>query len=319
MSSDVAEVWGTDELAANALGGSELARAELFDRLTSDERNSVQIINSRVRDIDPDRPAILWLHDLAEDPENAHLEDAMMRQRFAKLIFVSYWQFSMYRARYGIRYDESLIIPHGIPSFRDDVLQTKPDRGPIRLIYHTTPHRGLALLAPAVAYLTDELNLKLHLDVYSSFSAYGWPDRDNPYLELFESIGQHKSMAYHGFQPNAVIRTALERAHIFAYPSIWPETSCRAGIEAMAAGCAVIAPNYGALPETLAPFGIQYHWNEDPERHLVVFTNALRDVLTRWKDMRPRLDNQQRVINGAFSWERRLPKWKQLIAEVTGS
>ena len=315
--SDIETLWGTDELARNAMGGSELSRRALFDRLEPAERESVQIINSRVREIDPTRPTILWLHDLAEDPENAHLDDSIFRQRFAKLVFVSYWQFTTYQMRYGIRYDESAIIPHAIePIFPDGAPLAKPDKGPLRLIYHTTPHRGLELLAPTVDYLTEK-GMKLHLDVYSSFAAYGWPQRDAPYEELFETIRNHKAMAYHGYQPNSVVRKALERAHIFAYPSIWKETACLAAIEAMAAGCAVVCPNYGALPETVSPFGITYHWNEDPEKHLVTFAGALTDVIRNYGALQSRLENQQRVINSSHSWERRLPRWKALIHEVT--
>ena len=40
-------------------------------------------------------------------------------------------------------------------------------------------------------------------------------------------------MTYHGFKPNDVVRKALSEAHIFAYPSIWVETSCISAIEAM--------------------------------------------------------------------------------------
>ena len=37
---------------------------------------------------------------------------------------------------------------------------------------------------------------------------------------IFKEIEEHDGMTYHGFQPNAVVREALAKSHIFAYPSI---------------------------------------------------------------------------------------------------
>ena len=88
---------------------------------------------------------------------------------------------------------------------------------------------------------------KIHFDVYSSFEAYGWKERDKPYEEVFKTIREHDGMTYHGFKPNDVVRKALSEAHIFAYPSIWVETSCISAIEAMSAGVQIVCPNLGAL------------------------------------------------------------------------
>ena len=92
----------------------------------------------------------------------------------------------------------------------------------------------------------------VHLDVFSSFNAYGWAERDEPYQELFDKIEAHPQMTYHGFKPNNIVRNALQKAHIFAYPSIWMETSCIALMEAMSAGLMCVHPNLAALPETAA-------------------------------------------------------------------
>ena len=49
----------TDELSQNAMGGTEMMKYGLYDRLDPELRDKVQIICSRVRDIDTDRPSIL--------------------------------------------------------------------------------------------------------------------------------------------------------------------------------------------------------------------------------------------------------------------
>ena len=58
----------TDELSKNAMGGTEMMKHGLYDRLDPEIRDKVQIICSRVRDVDEDRPTILWVHDMFNDP-----------------------------------------------------------------------------------------------------------------------------------------------------------------------------------------------------------------------------------------------------------
>lgn len=312
---NIDEAWGNNELAVKANGGTELMRRWLWNNLSESERESVQIVTSRVRDLSEDRPSILWLHDLAQDPENERLRDPAFRSMFAKLVFVSRWQFEQYRLMYGITYDESAIITNVCRPFQ--YVEREP--GPVRLIYHTTPHRGLELLVPIVQHLAEEKGHLLHLDVYSSFEAYGWPERDEPYRELFDIIRSKSYMTYHGYQPNDVVREALTKAHIFCYPSIWQETSCIAAMEALAAGCAVVCPDYGALVETVQPFGVIYRWSEDTDRHASVCAaytaQMIRDAHT---EQFTGLMRQQVVGAGnKFSPDAGLRRWKRLIQEVT--
>ena len=63
------------------------------------------------------------------------------------------------------------------------------DKDVIRIIYHTTPHRGLNIAVAAIKALWDNgYKDKIHFDVYSSFEAYGWPQRDEPFKDIFEEI-----------------------------------------------------------------------------------------------------------------------------------
>lgn len=312
----MSDAWSTDELSAKAHGGTELMKRWLWNALEPEVRESVHLITTRVREIDPDRPNVLWVHDLVGDPECEHLRDAEARKRFAKIVFVSRWQFDQFRLAYGITYDESEIIPNAIEPFTEPWSQ---DTETIRLIYHTTPHRGLEILVPVVEYLTSRDGLNLHLDVFSSFRAYGWPERDKQYADLFERIRENPNMTYHGFKTNDVIREALLNTDIFAYPCIWQETSCIALMEALSAGCHCIVPDFSALVETGTPFATFYRWSENPNRHAANVAEIIRRGcrLVRLPEHDQRRRQQRDTVNAIFDRASRLKRWQHLFAEVT--
>lgn len=306
----------TDELSKNAMGGTEMMKYGLYERLDKSLRDEVQIICSRVRKVDTHRPSILWLHDMFNDPEAVHLREQTSRDRFAKLVFVSNWQFATYNLAMGVPFGQSAVLRNAIEPIES---HKKPDDGTIRLIYHTTPHRGLELLVPAFEAIAKVYDF-VHLDVYSSFKAYGWELRDQPYLQLFDRIKSHPQMTYHGYQPNSVVREALKQAHIFAYPSIWQETSCIAAIEAMSAGCSIVCPNYGALPETTGNLAFMYQMNENNNIHANVFANVLANVVDLWKrdreGMQARLQFQKMYADNLYNWDARVVEWENLIKHV---
>ena len=305
----------TDEQSQNAMGGTEMMKYGLYDRLDPSVRDKAQIICSRVRDVDSKRPSILWLHDMFNDPEAQHLVDAKDRERFAKLVFVSNYQKTQYELAFGLRPSEYVILKNCIDPIEDH--QKPPAADEINLIYHTTPHRGLDILVPVFIELCNHYD-NITLDVYSSFDIYGWGQRDADYEYLFEQCRNHPKINYHGYQPNDVVREALKKAHIFAFPSIWPETSCIAAMEAMSARCVIVAPDYAALPETLAGFGITYSMHEDVNIHANMFIQALNQTIQQINtdEMDNRLDFQKAYADGFYSWDSRVTQWQSLIESV---
>lgn len=305
-----------NELTKNANGGTELIARRMVRDIPRDLLNGVQIIHSRVRELDPDSKKILVIHDLPQDPEFTKLTDADYRKQFDKIVFVSNWQQHMFNMVSGIPFKESLVIPNGI-----DVAPFTPkdNSGTIKLIYHTTPHRGLALLIPAFEEASKHFDI--HLDVFSSFNAYGWGERDEQYKELFDRIDSLPNATNHGFQPNNVVREYLTKSHIFAYPSIWSETSCLALIEAMCFGNIAIHSNLGALPETAGGLTDCYMFNEDPQAHLNGFYRRLINDLRWITENRDKFANNQEGIAvtsmNRYNWQGMiLPQWVSLLKEI---
>ena len=290
-----------------ANGGTEMMRNQLYSRVDPDLLDKFQIICSRVRWIDPKKPTILWCHDTWDDPESQHLKEEERRARFEKFVFVSNYQLSTYNLALQVPYAQSFVMQNAIEPIE---LKDK-NKDQIKLIYHTTPHRGLNVAVAAIMELAKNYGDKIHFDVFSSFEAYGWKDRDKEFEDLFNNIKEHPQMTYHGYQPNEKVREALQEAHIFAYPSIWPETSCIAAIEAMSAGCQIVCPNYAALPETTANFATMYQWSEDIQFHANVFANMLNAAIQNHYDenTQRKLLYQKNYTDNFYNWDLRANQW----------
>ena len=297
-------------------GGTEQMMAGLRQRIPAELLDKFNIICSRVRDenISKTKKNILWLHDTWDDPESQHLKSPTSLARFEKLVFVSNYQQSTYNIGLDVPYSKGVVMQNAIVPIE----QHEKPKGTINIIYHTTPHRGLELLIPVCEFLASK-GIDFHLDVYSSFGIYGWPARDEPYKPLFERIKNHPNMTYHGWQPNSVIREALKKAHIYAYPSIWPETSGISVIEAMSAGCNVICPNLAALPETCANFAVMYNMHEEHNKHANVFAGILSMVISEyWAEFnQQRLGFQKAYFDTFYGWDMRARQWQDLLESMT--
>jgi UDP-glucose:(glucosyl)LPS alpha-1,2-glucosyltransferase len=262
------------EQSKNAMGGTEMMRSRLIANIDPSLLKGVAIHLSRCRKIYKNTKNILWCHDLAEDPENRILENGNW-ERFDCLVFVSVWQRDQYILNYEIPYSKCVVIENAI-ELKHRQRYKPTDK--VRIIYHTTPHRGLELAYPIFVNAAKQFN-NIHLDVFSSFEAYGWSSRDVAYKNLFDALKSHEKITYHGYKPNNVVLEYLENSHIFLYPCIWKETSCISLIEAIRAGCLPIHPNYGALTETGASASLTYDYSEDYSENATRCYITLMNVL----------------------------------------
>ena len=302
-----------NELSVNARGGSELMQERLYRDLPKDLLDNFQIILSRVRNIDPEKKKILWLHDLPFDPESEHLKDPEKRKRFDKIVCVSDWQMQLYNLASNVPYSLCIVLKNAIEPIE---VGKKEYKGTVNLIYHTTPHRGLEILVPVFEELC-KIHDNIHLDVYSSFSVYGWKDQDIRYKELFDRCRNNPKITYHGGVSNEEVRNALKKSHIYAYPCIWLETSGISVIEAMSAKNLVVCPNYGALPETCGNFAMMYQWNENKNMHAVQFAHTLNNAIEAIKNNAdgdtPYLDFQKEYFDYFYGWDKRKNEWETFL------
>lgn len=302
-----------NELNKNAMGGTELIAHRIEKILEPGLLDRVQIIHSRARELDETKKKIYVLHDLAGDPEVQHLKDGGW-ERYDKLVFVSHWQRQMYESYLGVPPSASVVMRN----FIDPIPQHEKPKGKIRLFYHSTPHRGLQILFPVFKQLHNEYGDKIELKVFSSFGLYGWPARDEPYLDLFEDMKEHPAVDYNQAVPNDVIREELMKAHIFAYPSIWQETSCLCLIEAMSAGLTTVHSSLGALPETSMGLSLMYDYTEDVNTHANVFYQNMKQAIESVDNptIRRLNDIQKLTCDAIHSTNRLSVEWNNLVKSL---
>lgn len=252
-----------NEVSKNAFGGTELTKRMIGELVPEDLAEDFQIIPSRIRDLKEDKIRVYWAHDLPEDPECSKFADENFRNKFHKIVFVSNWQMNDFVTKLGIPYTNQLqVIENPVKPF--ELIEKPKDK--INLIYFSTPQRGLELLVPVFEQLAQKHD-NIHLNVFSSFKMYGWPQADDQFKPLFDRIDNHEKMTNHGFVPYEELREHIQNSHILAYPSIWRETSCRVLIESMSAGLFCVHNNLAALPDTSGNITFMYQISQDNHEH----------------------------------------------------
>ena len=306
-----------NEISKNANGGTEIAKRTLQDLIDPDLKSHFQIISSRVRELDESKIRVFFAHDLPEDPESKQFGSSDFRNKFHKFVFISNWQYQRYQLIHGFPYDEnSIVLESGIEPASGNVFEQK-DKETIRLVYTSTPQRGLEILVPVFDFLSNKYP-DIHLDVFSSFKIYGWDEVDKNFEPLYDRIRNHPKMTYHGFVPNKELKDHLNKCHIFAYPCIWTETSCRAMLEAMSAGLVCVHPNNGALPETSGSLNIMYQGNHNLDKHANIFASHLEASINYVKNNHH--DSMIRFnkifVDNRYSLNIIAKKWENMLREL---
>ena len=299
-----------------SFGGSENQMRLLLKNLENNDFKDINLIlNSTNPDlIEKDKINILWMHHFVNQKEVENLASKDFVNKLDWLVYNSNWNFEKHIYQFQIPEDKCIVIKNAI----EKIDFKKKPKDKINLIYHTTPWRGLAILLKVF----KKLNLEnVELNVCSSTLIYGKKfDKvlGKSYESLFNECKNTNNINYYGFLNNNKIITLLEKMHIFSHPSIWPETSCIAAIEAMAAGCEVVTTNLGALYETCSPFGTFVNFDRNLDNLEKKYTKILlKSIKNYWsKENQNKLELQSKVINSTYSWEVRSLEWKNFFNEA---
>ena len=301
----------------NPRGGTEILKEQLIAQLEPGSIDGINLIGSICHPslVEKNKTNVLWQHLSYDQPNVQYMRDRKFVDSIDYFIYVSHWQYNKFREHFQIPEYKSFIIKNATHPFEvipKPTLNTIPQTK-IKLLYSSTPWRGLAVLIKAIEILNKTRD-DFEVDIYSSTKIYGSQFEENEkgkFDELFNKCKNTPNVNYHGYASNEEIRKALLTTHIYSYPSIFAETSCLAIIEAMSAGCHVVTTNYGALPETCGEFATMIEFDSSGQNLIERYADTLNSVIDNYKNglYKEDLEMQTKYYNKYYSWEIRIREW----------
>lgn len=136
-----------------------------------------------------------------------------------------------------------------------DAFRPQPKRREILFVGRLIPEKGALELAEALLEV-----LPYHPEVTARFIGawhFGQAGVRFPYERRLEALVARSGgqIRLEGYRPYDEVAAAFGRAEIAVVPSLWDEPFGRTALEAMAAGCAVLASDRGGLPEVVGDAG----------------------------------------------------------------
>ena len=305
-----------EKINNECLGGSENQLRLLLKYLPDESFKDINLILNNTNNdlIEKDKINILWMQHFVNQEEVKNLESKDYVNKLDHIVFNSNWNFEKFQYQFKIPESKSIVIKNAI----ENITPSKKPTDKINLIYHTTPWRGLVHLLK----IFKNLNLQnVELNICSSTIIYGKKFDSilgKQYENIFRECENTKNVNYLGFVENNKIINLLKSMHIYAFPSVWPETSCISAIEAMAAGCEIVSSNLGALYETCAPFGTFVTFDRNFENFEKKYQKVLeKSIKNFWsEENQKKIKLQQEVINLTYSWSTRSKEWLSFFQEA---
>ena len=298
------------------LGGSEILNNNLLKYTGQDWQKTVNLVLS-VCDpayIDPSRVNVIWQHLAYDQGAIAGMGDSNFIQAIDHFVYVSQWQLEQFENRFAINLSQNHVMRNAIESIE---FKEKP-KDKIKLIYTSTPNRGLEILLKAFKILNRK---DIELTVFSSNIIYGKGYSNQlagTHDHLFHQCRTTPGIVYRGYAMNKAVRQALQSSHILAYPSIYEETSCLAAIEAGAAGCKIITTNLGALPETCDKWAtyVDYQYGNDLDLLAERYAQTLNTAIDSYWENSYTMNDQSRWFNEQYSWHTRATEWLEFFNKI---
>jgi len=187
-----------------------------------------------------------------------------------------------------------------------------------RIVYATSPKKGLGLLVASFQHLMEQNELgNARLTIMGGNEMYGVAE-DPKYAELIHRCKEDKNIEFLGVVDNSTVRSVMAQAHCLAFPCVWHDSCSMQVLEAMSAGMVVVAPRHAGITEIAHQYGILYPWHAEAAKHASIFAANLQSVARMFRTDRPSYQAlcmaQKQTTDYAHSVNRWAALWQEYAA-----
>jgi glycosyltransferase involved in cell wall biosynthesis len=262
-------------------------------------------------DVNADKKYV-WLHDVIKPGEFT----PQRLEKITKIFALSKWQRDLFPL---VPEEKFMVTGNGVD--QDDIKEVQRmlrvgiiKRNPYRLIYASSPDRGLKCLLKLFPYIKKEVP-QAELDIF-----YGWHVWDTMYENNPEMMAEKKEIVdlmeqdgvvFHDRIGQKDILKEYAKSSILAYPSEFTEISFIGGMKAQALGAIPVTTNVAALDET-----IQFGLKVDSKKIYTDITaqkewvSAVIDLLKNPPTEEQRKDMMDWAKN-KLSWDKIINNWNE--------
>ncbi|MFY9288522.1 MAG: glycosyltransferase family 4 protein, partial [Alphaproteobacteria bacterium] len=257
-------------------------------------------------------PLIAWMHESTFNPKLVPIVGD-----FNAIAFVSEWQQRINQKHIPKYWTQAVIRnamnPAAENMFGSNAVLAQKKEPPL-LLYAGSAARG-AFHLPAILDHLREMTVDFSMEIYCNTNPSGDPAQDEQYIGWLRSL---PNITHVGMVGQNRLISRMKEASVFVAPNPWPETSCIAMIEAMAAGLKVVTTNRAALPETASGFA-KHIVIDDPDSptrfdaliDASLFAKAVREAMQDKNEAKQR--EQVDYFNTHYRWQKRVEEWVSFL------
>ena len=247
---------------------------------------------------------IFWVHNtmIQFDPiVKEILINPAVKRSTEKIVAVSEYERKVLSKELSLDPEKIYVIPNAI----EPVIPT-PNKfnniDKVKIVHASSQDRGMGLLLNAIPFMKEDFELNIFNNFYP----------DIPHNYNLDAVNDPR-VNFYGKTPRKIVYRFMSDAHIHAYPSTYPETSCLTQMEALSAGCYSVHTDLGALPETSLGYGTMIPTQElTPERYAEELDNTIRMIRQNGYDY----EKQVKDIHANFTWEVAKKNWLAFDATI---
>lgn len=270
--------WDEEVYKTKGMGGSETACIEMAKNLKAKTGRNVVIFNNRSTSLISSsgvhyRPAsevneymsknkpsvhVAWRHNLKCTDAKTYLwchdlytQGVESQQNFDKHICLSKFHKEYVCSMQGLSEDKVWISRNGIVPERF-AEKKNIKKNPMKLVYPSSPDRGLEKLIPILDLVREKHPVELHV-FYGFDNLYkSGPQMTALADRLRKMISERPWITYHGNTEQVILTNHLMEASLWVHPASFIESYAITALEMVCAGVYPITRKLGALTNTLA-------------------------------------------------------------------